>query len=85
MNNLTMFILKLFSQLRIPSERETRDLQRRQVKCALEQSNNLNNGATDAQPNNYQADRPMTTPLNTKRENKIQSIGNRTTEMQQAS
>ena len=39
MYNLKTLFAKIFTNLSIPSEREIRELQLRQVKCALEQSN----------------------------------------------
>jgi len=49
MYNLKAFFSKLFSQLRIYSEREIRGLQLRQVKHALKQSNISEISATKAQ------------------------------------
>lgn len=45
---------RIFSNLRIPSEREIRDLQLRQMKSAYEQENNSENGVTHAQPKHNQ-------------------------------
>ncbi len=54
MYNLKTLFAKIFINLRIPSEREIRELQLRQVKCALKQSNDSTPGESGTLLNLFQ-------------------------------
>lgn len=66
MYNLKTFASKIIANLRIPSEREIRELQLRQVMCALKQSNDSTKGAVNAQLKSTRRILPVNMPENNK-------------------
>ena len=64
MYNLKTLFAKIFTNLRIPSEREIRELQLRQVKCALKQSNDSTPGESGTLLNLFQIIWQSSSPQN---------------------